>query len=240
MNKLNRKLCTLENNIIDFTVEDGSTIISHQCMKPGEVELHNKAIKLIEARKGFAKQLYKKLQKNPTEDVSEIHRFFSEKEKVIVAASNRLYLLRALDVMNVAIFQHIHLNQPLQKALFYMRLRWFLDEMQEWLWYSYLEQSISEDKTLCEGEKEKLLKKKVHKNWRKWLTHRSFQKWMKKNDVSIFKKTEDFSLEEQKEMERKEADLDAQYRAEDIEEINGKCVKCEKKCKWYKEIVKTF
>lgn len=51
MNTLDRKLHELENNVLNFTVEDGSTIISNQCMTPGEVELHNKAIKLTEARK---------------------------------------------------------------------------------------------------------------------------------------------------------------------------------------------
>ena len=119
-----------------------------------------------------------------------------------------------------------------------MRFHWFLDEMQEWLWLSYLEQSISKDKNMCEGEKDKLLKKQVYKNWRKWFTTNSFKKWMKKNDASIFKKNDDFSPEELKEMERKEAELDAQYKAEDIAEITGRCATCKEKCKWFNETIK--
>ena len=237
MNVLSKKLHELENNIIDFSVEDGSTIISNQCMNPGEVELHNKAIKLTEARKDFANQLYKKLENNPKEDISEINRFFSEKEKTIVDASQRLYLLRAIDVMNVALFQHIHLNQPMQKALFYMRFHWFLDEMQEWLWLSYLEQHISEDKNMCEGEKEKLLEKQVYKKWRKWFATNSFKKWMKKNNASLFKKTKDFSPQELEEMEKREVELETQYKAEDLAEIKGRCSNCKEKCKWYHETV---
>ena len=206
-------------------------------MSPGEIEINNKAIKLLEARKSFANELFKKLESDPKADVSEIKKFFSEKEKAIVDASNRMYLLRAFDVMNVALFQHIHLNQPLQKALFYMRFHWFLDEMQEWLWLSYLEQSISEDKNMCEGEKEKLLKKQVYRKWRKWFTTNSFKKWTKKNDASIFRKPQDFSPQELEEMDRKEAELEAQYKAEDLAEINGRCIKCNEKCKWYYEIV---
>ena len=238
MNALSRKMHELENNVLDFTVEDGSTIISSQCMSQGEVEINNKAIKLLEARKSFANELFKKLESDPKADVSEINRFFSDKEKVIVDSSQRMYLLRAFDVMNVALFQYVHFNQPLQKALFYMRFHWFLDEMQEWLWLSYLEQSISEDKNMCEGEKEKLLKKQVYKNWRKWFTTNSFQKWMKKNDASIFRKTKDFSPQEIEEMERKETELEAQYKKEDMAEIRGRCAKCVEKCKWYQETIK--
>ena len=153
MRATSRKLRELENNIIDLKVEDGSTMFSNQCMSAGEIELHNKAVKLIELRKKFANELLKKLESDPETDVSEIARFFNEKEQAIVDASQRLYLLRALDVMNVALFQHIHFNQPVQKRLFYLRFHWFLDEMQNWLWLSYLEQSISEDDNLCEGEK---------------------------------------------------------------------------------------
>ena len=71
----------------------------------------------------------KKLEGDPEADVSEITRFFNEEEQAIVDASQRMYLLRAFDVMNVALFQYIHFNEPMQKALFYMRFRWFLDEM---------------------------------------------------------------------------------------------------------------
>ena len=91
---------------------------------------------------------------------------------------------------------------------------------------------------MCEGEKEKLLEKQVYKNWRKWFTTNSFQKWMKKNDASIFKKYNAFSPEELKEMEIKEAELDAQYKAEDIAEINGRCAACNEKCKWFQETIK--
>jgi len=166
MRATSRKLHELENHIVDFKVEDGSTILSPQCMSSGEIELHNKAVKLMELRRDFAKELCKKLERDPEADVSEITRFFNEKEQAIVDASQRMYLLRALDVMNVALFQNIHFNQPVQKALFYMRFHWFLDEMQNWLWLSYLEQSISEDNRICEGEKEKLLQKQVYKHWR--------------------------------------------------------------------------
>ena len=38
--------------------------------------------------------------------------------------------------------------------------------------------------------------------------------------------------------ERKEAELDAQYKAEDIAEITGRCATCKEKCKWYTETVK--
>jgi ABC-type uncharacterized transport system fused permease/ATPase subunit len=235
MNTQSRKLHELENNIINFKVEDGSTIISSQCMNPGEIELYNQAIKLENARKNFANELLDKLENNQKADLSGITKFFTEEEKAIVDASQKMYLLRALDVMNVALFQYIHLNQPLQKRLFYLRFRWFLDEMQEWLWYSYLEQSIFEDKNMCEGEKEQLLKKQVYKNWRKWLSAKSFQKWMKKNDTSLFKKIEDLLPEELEEMEKREAELEAKYRNEDLAEIKGRCAKCTDKCIWYRQ-----
>lgn len=238
MNSKNRKLSELENHIIDFKVEDGSTIISNQCMSEGEIELHRRAGKLLEARKNFAKQLYKKIQENPKTDASELTKFFSEKEQAIVDASNQMYVLRALDLMNVALFQHIHLNQPMQKLIFYVRFRWFLDEMQDWLWYSYLEQIISEDENMCWGEKEKQLEKQVYKKWRKWFSTNSYKKWAKKNNVSLFRKTEDFSPQELEEMEREEVKLEEQYKTEDMAEINGRCVKCSEKCNWYKEVIK--
>jgi hypothetical protein len=120
MRATSRKLRELENNIVDFKVEDGSTMFSNQCMSAGEIELHNKAGKLMKLRKDFANELCKKLESNPEADVSEITKFFNEKEQTIVDASQRLYLLRALDVMNMALFQYIHFNQPMQKALFYI------------------------------------------------------------------------------------------------------------------------
>jgi hypothetical protein len=61
---------------------------------------------------------------------------------------------------------------------------------------------------------------------------------MKKNDASIFRKLEDFSPEELEEMERKDVELEAQYRTEDMAMINGRCVSCEEKCKWYHETMR--
>ena len=40
------------------------------------------------------------------------------------------------------------------------------------------------------------------------------------------------------EMERKEAELDPRYKAEDVAEITGRCAACKEKCKWFQETIK--
>jgi hypothetical protein len=58
---------------------------------------------------------------------------------------------------------------------------------------------------------------------------------MKKNDTSLFKKIEDLLPEELEEMEKREAELEAKYRNEDLAEIKGRCAKCTDKCIWYRQ-----
>jgi len=61
---------------------------------------------------------------------------------------------------------------------------------------------------------------------------------MEKNNASIFKRLEDFTPEQIEEMNRKEAEYEAKYRAEDEAAVNGKCAGCKEKCSWYHETVK--
>ena len=93
MNALSRKLHELEKRILDFKVEDGTTIISSQCMNPGGIEINNKAIKLLEARKSFVNELLKKLESDSKVDVSEIARFFTDKEMAFVFFGASLFEL---------------------------------------------------------------------------------------------------------------------------------------------------
>lgn len=62
MRAISKKLRELRANVIDFEVEDGSTILSTQGMSAGEIELHYKAGKLMESRRDFANELCKKLE----------------------------------------------------------------------------------------------------------------------------------------------------------------------------------
>jgi hypothetical protein len=61
---------------------------------------------------------------------------------------------------------------------------------------------------------------------------------MEKNEALLFRKPEDFTPEEIEEMNRKDAEYEAKYRAEDEAAVKGKCVDCKEKCSWYHETVK--
>ena len=109
MKATSRKLRKLENCIIDFKVEDGSTILSAQCMSAGEIELHNRAGKLLELRRDFANELLKKIENDPEVDVSEIVMFFNEKEQAIVDASPLFHIFSPFaSPTNILTRSHTH------------------------------------------------------------------------------------------------------------------------------------
>jgi hypothetical protein len=242
---LSRKVGELEKNVIGETPNPDDTYLGTN--KKEEIELFRRANEIQEKQKAKLRAVEAKLRQDPTcnydAEVKEAL-ILSDEEETIVRQSDSIYTQRVMHLFDNAMAQHIHLNDPMNKYIFYARFYWFLSEMKEWLYLLWKEEQITREPgffDLCHGEQNQKLKE-VYDNWRKdWLSPESFERYSKKTHLT--KTTEEIEqmltnrtpeqiaqdeIEEQKDQEeqRKDEELDMRY-------LKEKCPTCPKKCDWY-------
>ena len=202
------------------------------------MEIHKRAVELLQRQRGKAEQFYNILKANPKANV-DIHALdFSPDEKAIVDKSNAFYHHRVMELFDNGIAQFIHLNDPFDKWIFYSRFNWFLSEMQDWLFLHWQEEQVYGDPgyfNLCAGEQAKLLEP-IYDKWRNWLSEESWNKYYEENlrqrvTDSINEPTAQEIEEEEKLVERENAEEEAK----DAIFLKEKCPGCMEKCKWYFE-----
>jgi hypothetical protein len=163
-------------------------------------------------------------------------------EKIIVDKSNAFYGHRVMELFDIGIARFIHLNDPLNKWIFYNRSGWFLSEMQKWLFLLWYEKQICDNPEfykLCPGELAQI-RERIESRWRDWLSEESWKRFFEarveqKLDKSLREamqqEPEEDEEEEEEELER-EAAL---QKANDAKTLREKCPGCAEKCKEYFE-----
>jgi hypothetical protein len=241
VNTLSRKLRELEiNNVAPLHIEEGSTRLSPYCMSDAERELHSAALQIMQSLKTKAERASEMLKQNPGADVDVSELQLNPEQQVIVNTSDRLFTERVMELFDNGVAQYIHLNDPVNKFIFYSRLNWFLREMGEWLFLRWQEDQIYDAPdffNLCSGEQEHRLKP-IYDRWRKWLSEESWERYYEQHCRSAFRSYEDLTPEEKAEEERN-AENEERENAEWVEQdkrfLRDKCPSCIEKCKWYHE-----
>jgi len=235
MNRISKKLHELENNVVGDTPKTKAVLYIEDAT---EREIHKRAGELLRRQHDTAEQLYNILKENPKAEV-DIHALeFTPDEKAIVDKSNILYHHRVMELFDNGIAQYVHLNDPVNKWIFYSRFNWFLSEMKDWLFLRWQEEQVYDDPeyfNLCAGEQAKRLEP-IYSKWRKWLSEESWNKYYEEHERrrvadSIREPTPQELEEEQKLIERDNAEEEAK----DAKFLKEKCPGCTEKCKWYFE-----
>lgn len=235
MNLISKKLHELENNVVDDIPKTKTVLYIEDAT---EREIHKRANEILERQRATAEQLHDILKENPKAEVN-IHALdLSTDEKAIVDKSNALYHYRVMELFDRAVAQYCHLNDPINKWIFYSRFNWFLSEMKEWLFLRWQEEQVYDDPeyfNLCAGEQAKRLEP-IYSKWRKWLSEESWNKYYEEHERrrvadSIREPTPQELEEEQKLIERDNAEEEAK----DAKFLKEKCPGCTEKCKWYYE-----
>jgi hypothetical protein len=235
MNVLSKKLRELENNIVSDVPKTPTRLYIEDAT---EREIHKRAVELLQRQHSIAEQFHDILKENPKAEIN-IHALdFTPDEKAIVDKSNALYHHRVMELFDVTIAQYCHLNDPINKWIFYSRFNWFLSEMQDWLLLRWQEDQVYDDPeyfNLCAGEQAKLLEP-IYSKWRNWLNEESWKNYYEENERqkvadSIREPTPQELEEDRKQIERDNAEEEAK----DAKFLKEKCPGCTEKCKWYFE-----
>jgi hypothetical protein len=235
MNPISRKLRELENNVVDDIPKTKTVLYIEDAT---EREIHKRAGDILQRQHDIAVQLHETLKENPKAEIN-IHALdLTADEKAIVDKSNAFYHYRVMELFDSVIAQHVHLNDPINKWIFYSRFNWFLSEMKDWLWLRWQEEQVYDDPeyfNLCAGEQTKLLEP-IYSRWRRWLSEESWNKYYAEHEKqkvadSIREPTPQELKEEQKLIERENAEEEAK----DAKFLKEKCPGCTEKCKWYFE-----
>jgi hypothetical protein len=231
MNNLSKKLRDLERNVITETPRGCTRLIIDNV---AEVELHRRASESLQSQKAKAEELHKILKENPNAEVDINSLNLSSENQLIVNKSTSLYSHRVMELFDRAIGQEIHLNDPINKWIFYSRFNWFLSEMSEWLFLRWREDQIYSEPgffNLCKGEQDKRLTP-IHAEWRKdWLSPESWSCFYEEHKPQLADSTP--------EQEAEDAILCEQEEKEDMERdakfLREKCPTCIHKCIWYEQ-----
>jgi hypothetical protein len=232
MNSINKKLRELESKVLDDTPKTETVL---RIDDPVEHRLHMRAMGILQRQHAVASQIYDVLKENPKAEVDEHALDLSPEEQLIVDRSERLYTSRVMELFDNGIAQCIHLNDPVNKWLFYSRFYWFLSEMRDWLYCAWREEETYNSPgffDLCAGEQERLLEP-VYKHWRKWLTEESWSRYYEEHCKS--KSLPEMTPEEIAEDERLTAQENAEAEAKEAKFLKEKCSSCAEKCKWFRE-----
>lgn len=233
MNRLSRKLRELETNVAPLHIEEGSTRLSPYCMSDAERQIHAAAVPILQSLKAKAERASEMHKQNPSAnvDVSELQ--LSHEQQTIVDTSNRLFAERVMELFDNGVAQYIHLNDPINKFIFYSRLNWFLNEMGEWLFLRWQEDQIYADPDffdICPGEQEKRLQP-VYSKWRRWLSEESWLKYSEEN--CKIKDLPELTAEQIDEDAKLVASENAAEEANEAKFLKEKCPSCPEKCKWF-------
>ncbi|HDQ06573.1 MAG TPA: hypothetical protein ENN36_07625 [Candidatus Bathyarchaeota archaeon] len=233
MNRLSKKLRELETNIAPIHIKKGTSRLSSECMSDAEQEIHSVAASILKRLKAKAERASEMLEHNPSAnvDISELQ--LSPEQQTIVDTSNRLFAERVMELFDNGVAQYIHLNDPINKFIFYSRLNWFLTEMGEWLFLRWQEDQIYADPDffdICHGEQEKRLQP-VYSKWRRWLTEESWLKYSEEN--CKMKELPELTDEQIEEDAKLVASENAAEEANEAKFLKEKCPACPEKCKWF-------
>ena len=236
MNPISKKLRELENNVVNTKPKAPSYF---HITDDTERELHKRACTILRFQRDKAKELEELLKDNPKAEV-DIHALdLSPDDKTIVDASTEIYRNRVLEVFDASIAQYCHLNDPVNKWIFYSRFNWFIREMQDWLFLRWREDQIYDTPDffdLCAGEQERRLAP-VYSKWRKYLTEESWSKFYEEHCRRPVSEIPELTAEEIAEDEQLTAQENAEEEAKDAKFLKEKCPTCTEKCKWYYEQV---
>jgi len=240
MKTLTRKVSELEKNVLSDIPKPEDTYLGTN--NNDELELFRRANRIQEEQKRQATELQEKTKANPTVDyTAEMKAILelSEENQTIVDQSNLIYVQRVMHLFDNAIAQHIHLNKPGIKYMFYDRFNWFLSDMTEWL--SLLNQEFSTyDEPgffdLCQGEQDKKLKP-VMDSWRgDWFSDESFDRWLNAHPLpsSKLKSPKEEVREEEEEAKLTKKEL-RETEENNTRYLREKCPTCKEQCEWYKK-----
>jgi hypothetical protein len=235
MNVISRKLHELEKNVIDDTPKTKTVLYIEDAT---EREIHKRAAELLQRQRDVAEQLYNILKENPKAEVN-IHALdFTPDEKAIVDKSNILYHHRVMELFDIDIAQFIHLNDPVNKWIFYSRFNWFLSEMKDWLFLRWQEDQVYDDPeyfNLCSGEQAKRIEP-IYSKWRNWLSEESWKRYYEDHERQKVAESIREPTPKEIEEDRKQVEQDnAEEEAKDAKFLKEKCPGCMEKCKWYFE-----
>ena len=235
MNKISKKLHDLEKNVLDDTPKTKTILYIED---PIEQEIHKRAGEILAKQREIAAELYAILKANPKAEINVHALDLTSDEKAIVEKSNALYHHRVMELFDNGVAQYVHLNDPVNKWIFYSRFNWFLSEMRDWLFLRWQEEQVYDDPeyfNLCAGEQKKRLEP-IYSKWRNWLSEESWNNYYEENEK---KRVADFIREptpEELEEDQKQIEQDnAEEEAKDAKFLKEKCPDCIEKCKWYFE-----
>jgi hypothetical protein len=238
MRSISRKLRDLEKNVVSDTPKTKTVLYIED---PDEREIHKRAGEILTRQREIAVELQGILKANPKAEVNMRALDLTSDEKAIVDKSNSLYRHRVMELFDNGVAQYVHLNDPVNKWIFYSRLNWFLREMKDWLFLRWQEDQVYDDPeffNLCAGEQEKRLKP-IYSRWREWLSEDSWNEYYVEHEQQ---RVSDFIREptaEEVEEDRKRVEQDnAEEEARDARFLKEKCPSCTEKCSWYYEKVK--
>jgi hypothetical protein len=234
LNPISKKLRELENNVIDTKPKTPSYF---HITDSSELELHKRAYAILSGQHDKAQELHNNLIKDPKAKVDVGALDLSPDDKAIVDASTKIFRSRVLEVFDVAIAQYCHLNDPVNKWIFYSRFNWFIREMRDWLFLRWREDQIYDAPDffdLCAGEQERRLAP-VYSKWRKYLTEESWSKFYEEHCRRPASEIPELTAEEIAEDEKLTAQENAEEEAKDAKFLAEKCPGCKEKCKWYHE-----
>jgi hypothetical protein len=234
MNPISKKLYDLEKNVIDDKPKTKTILYIDD---PVEREIHRRAAAILSKQREIATELYNALKANPKAEINVNDLDLSSDEKAIVDKSNALCHYRIMELFDNAVAQFIHLNDPINKWIFYSRFNWFITEMQDWLYWLWRENQVYDTPgyfDMCAGEREKFYEP-IRRNWRKWLTEDSWEKYYEDYPPKISQNVPELIPEELEE-ERKQIERDnAEEEAKEAKFLAERCPSCKEKCKWYYE-----
>jgi len=235
LNTISKKLNELEKNIVGDTPKTKTVLYIEDAT---EREIHKRAGDILQCQHDIAVKLHETLKENPKAEMN-IHALdLSADEAAIVDKSNALYHYRVMELFDITIGQHVHLNDPINKWIFYSRFGWFLSEMQEWLFLRWQEEQIYDDPeyfNLCAGEQSKLLEP-IYGKWRKWLNEESWNKYYEEHERQNVADSIREPTPQELEEDRKQVEQDnAEEEAKDAKILKEKCPGCTEKCRWYFE-----
>jgi hypothetical protein len=235
LNPISKKLRELENNVIDDIPKTKTVLYIEDAT---EREIHKRAAEILQRQHDTAEELHNILKENPKAEVSAHALDLTADEQAIVDKSNALYHYRVMELFDVNIAQFCHLNDPINKWIFYSRFNWFIREMQEWLFLRWQEEQVYEDPeyfNLCAGEQAKLIDP-IYSKWRKWLSKESWEKYYAEHEQRKVSDSIREPTPEELEEDRKQIEQDnAEEEAKDAKFLAEKCPCCTEKCKWYYE-----
>jgi len=128
LNPISKKLHELEKNVIGDTPKGKTRLYIED---PVERDIHNRAADILIKQHDIAVELHDTLTANPNAEIN-IHSLdLTTDEKAIVDKSSILMHHRIMELFDLHIAQFVHLNDPINKWIFYSRFNWFLREMQD-------------------------------------------------------------------------------------------------------------